>query len=158
MLDSTVQTRFRRRTLTRWPGTVLSSTTTMSTPSAHRAGVPCLLANIPYIQVTFITIVVFFVFFCPFVFFVFCYFVIVVVWDGLVLNNYYVNPICTPSRSALLTAKHPIHTGHFLFSSSLLSVTFSFLFVFTWLVLIKTYFLSLLSVLDIKLFYIHTQN
>ena len=79
-------------------------------------------------------------------------------WDGLVLNNYYVNPICTPSRSALLTAKHPIHTGHFLFSSSLLSVTFSFLFVFTWLVLIKTYFLSLLSVLHIKLFYIHTQK
>ena len=38
-------------------------------------------------------------------------------WDGLVLNNYYVNPICTPSRSALLTGKHPIHTGDFLFLS-----------------------------------------
>jgi arylsulfatase A-like enzyme len=32
-------------------------------------------------------------------------------YDGLILNNYYVNPICTPSRSALLTGRHPIHTG-----------------------------------------------
>ncbi|XP_072391366.1 arylsulfatase I [Diabrotica undecimpunctata] len=32
-------------------------------------------------------------------------------YSGLILQNYYVNPICTPSRSALMTGKHPIHTG-----------------------------------------------
>lgn len=32
-------------------------------------------------------------------------------YSGLILNNYYVQPICTPSRSALMTGKHPIHTG-----------------------------------------------
>ena len=32
-------------------------------------------------------------------------------YSGIVLNNYYVDPICTPSRSALMTGFHPIHTG-----------------------------------------------
>ena len=59
MLDSTGRTRSRPQTSTRWPGTVSSSTTTMSTPSALRAGAPYLLANIPYIQVTSIIISVF---------------------------------------------------------------------------------------------------
>ncbi|XP_003702313.2 arylsulfatase B [Megachile rotundata] len=32
-------------------------------------------------------------------------------YSGLLLDRYYVSPICTPSRSALMTGKYPIHTG-----------------------------------------------
>ena len=32
-------------------------------------------------------------------------------YSGISLQNYYVNPICTPSRAALMTGLHPIHTG-----------------------------------------------
>lgn len=31
--------------------------------------------------------------------------------SGVVLHNYYVSPICSPSRAALLTGFHPIHSG-----------------------------------------------
>lgn len=32
-------------------------------------------------------------------------------YTGIILNNYYVSPICTPTRSAIMTGRHPIHTG-----------------------------------------------
>ncbi|XP_076368527.1 arylsulfatase B-like isoform X1 [Tachypleus tridentatus] len=31
--------------------------------------------------------------------------------NGIILNNYYVSPICTPSRGALMSGLYPIHTG-----------------------------------------------
>ncbi|XP_038049342.1 arylsulfatase I-like [Patiria miniata] len=32
-------------------------------------------------------------------------------YSGVMLTNYYVQPICTPTRSALMTGKYPIHTA-----------------------------------------------
>ena len=31
--------------------------------------------------------------------------------EGVILDNYYVQPLCTPTRSALMTGRYPIHTG-----------------------------------------------
>ena len=30
--------------------------------------------------------------------------------EGVILDNYYVQPICSPTRGALLTGMYPIHT------------------------------------------------
>ncbi|KAK3607928.1 hypothetical protein CHS0354_006522 [Potamilus streckersoni] len=32
-------------------------------------------------------------------------------YGGIIMNNYYVSPICTPTRGALMSGRHPIHTG-----------------------------------------------
>jgi len=32
-------------------------------------------------------------------------------YDGIILNNYYVHYVCTPTRSAIMTGRYPIHTG-----------------------------------------------
>ncbi|XP_061182937.1 arylsulfatase B-like [Saccostrea echinata] len=32
-------------------------------------------------------------------------------YGGIILNNYYVSPICTPTRGALMSGRHPIQTG-----------------------------------------------
>ena len=34
--------------------------------------------------------------------------------EGVVLDNYYVQPICTPTRGALLSGRYPIHTGRYI--------------------------------------------
>ena len=31
--------------------------------------------------------------------------------EGVILENYYVQPLCTPTRSTLMTGRYPIHTG-----------------------------------------------
>jgi len=40
--------------------------------------------------------------------------------EGVILDNYYVQPVCTPTRAALLTGRYPIHTGLFIESSDLI--------------------------------------
>ena len=30
---------------------------------------------------------------------------------GVILDNFYVQPVCTPARGALMTGRYPIHTG-----------------------------------------------
>jgi arylsulfatase B/arylsulfatase I/J len=32
-------------------------------------------------------------------------------YEGVILENYYVQPICSPTRRALMSGRYPIHTG-----------------------------------------------
>ena len=34
--------------------------------------------------------------------------------DGVKLDNYYVQQVCTPTRGAIMTGRYPIHTGIFI--------------------------------------------
>ena len=43
--------------------------------------------------------------------------------EGVILNSYYVQPICTPTRAALLSGRYPIHTGKHYFQFSYLSLS-----------------------------------
>ena len=36
--------------------------------------------------------------------------------EGVILDNYYVQPVCTPTRAALLSGMYPIHTGEYTLS------------------------------------------
>ena len=40
--------------------------------------------------------------------------------NGVTLENHYVQPICTPTRSALMTGFYPIHTGRQVFQTHFL--------------------------------------
>ena len=35
--------------------------------------------------------------------------------EGVVLDSYYVQPICSPTRGALLSGRYPIHIGEYQF-------------------------------------------
>ena len=52
--------------------------------------------------------------------------------EGVILDNYYVQPICTPTRAALLSGMYPIHTGKYT-----LSIVFSSFNKFSWGVEVK---------------------
>ena len=38
--------------------------------------------------------------------------------EGVILNNYYVSPMCTPTRASIMSGKHPIHLGRFQYNCS----------------------------------------
>lgn len=38
--------------------------------------------------------------------------------EGVILNNYYVSPMCTPTRASIMSGKHPIHLGRLQYNCS----------------------------------------
>ena len=38
--------------------------------------------------------------------------------EGVILNNYYVSPMCTPTRASIMSGKHPIHLGRFEYNTA----------------------------------------
>lgn len=49
--------------------------------------------------------------------------------EGVVLDSYYVQPICSPTRGALLSGRYPIHIGKY----SFIKVKFGFLTTFNYI-------------------------
>ena len=48
--------------------------------------------------------------------------------EGVILNNYYVSPMCTPTRASIMSGKHPIHLGRFEYNAALCAKSLNLIF------------------------------